>query len=173
MPTNAKICSSPLATLATLAISCPRYFSLFSVFLFSFASISGAVCAFYFTTRLTWPSLFWDRESGCSEVRRLGGRLPRNMVTNDDWTLSVGWFCRADTKPPHTSWHLRHHSHFWQRFPRLCPTFPAFPHAKAYNFYNLRKLQPLSLPLTILQLKYIYAILLGLQLESFACIWRI
>jgi len=55
MPTNAKICSSPLATLATLAISCPRYFSLFSVFLFSFASISGTVCAFYFTTRLTWP----------------------------------------------------------------------------------------------------------------------
>lgn len=39
-------------------------------------------------------------------IWRMGGYLPRNMVTNDDWTLSVGWFCRADTKPPHRSWHL-------------------------------------------------------------------
>jgi len=61
MPTNAKICSSPLATLATLAISfhAGAAFLVFPLFfcLDSLLFLDGfvlAVCAFYSTTRLTW-----------------------------------------------------------------------------------------------------------------------
>lgn len=96
-----------------------------------------------FILRLGLPgaSLFWDRklevEGGMLEV---GGRLPRNMVTNDDWTLSVGWFCRADTKPPHTSWHLQHHCHSHSRSQsrsRSSRIFPAFSLSIAFPPFHM------------------------------------